>query len=99
MKNKRLKMQLDERKRKLIISEGICSAKKRFSPVNLLSPDSIQEGEEKNISMVAQGIPLRIVGYVERILPGLTNPFLSPSSFENFVPIIENIIKKCMKTP
>jgi hypothetical protein len=42
-------MQFDERKRKLIISGTICSAKKRFSPVNLLSPDSIQEGEEKNI--------------------------------------------------
>jgi hypothetical protein len=48
MKNKRLKMQFDERKRKLIISGTICSAKKRFSPVNLLSPDSKQEGEEKN---------------------------------------------------
>jgi hypothetical protein len=59
MRNKRLKMQFDERKRKLIISGTICSAKKRFSPVNLLSPDSIQEGEEKNISVVAQGIPLR----------------------------------------
>jgi hypothetical protein len=44
MKNKRLKMQFDERKRKLIISVTICSAKKRFSRVNLLSPDSIQEG-------------------------------------------------------
>jgi hypothetical protein len=65
MKNKRLKVQFDERKRKLIISGTICSAKKRFSPVNLLSPDSIQEGEEKNITMVAQEIPLRIVGYVE----------------------------------
>jgi hypothetical protein len=38
----------------------------------LLSPDSIQEGEEENISVVAQGIPLRI-GCVERIAPGLTN--------------------------
>jgi hypothetical protein len=47
-------------------------AKKRFFPVHLLSPDSIQEGEEENISVVAQGIPLRI-GYVERIAPGLTN--------------------------
>jgi hypothetical protein len=46
--------------------------KKRFFPVNLLSPDSIQEGEEENISVVAQGIPLRIE-YVERIAPGLTN--------------------------
>jgi hypothetical protein len=83
----------------------ICSAKKRFFPVNLLSPDSIQEGEEKNISVVAQGIPLRIVGYVERIVPGLTNRQfqmhfkVSRSSFENFVPIVENIIKKCIKTP
>jgi hypothetical protein len=46
--------------------------KKTFFPVNLLSPDSIQEEEEDNISVVAQGIPLRI-GYVERIAPGLTN--------------------------
>jgi hypothetical protein len=105
MKNKRLKMQFDERKRKLIISGTICFAKKRFSPVNLLSPDSIQEGEEKNISVIAQGIPLRIVEYVERIVPGLTNRQfqmhfrISRSSFENFVPIIENIIKKCIKTP
>jgi hypothetical protein len=37
MKNKRLKMQFDERKRKLIISGTICFAKKRFAPVNLLS--------------------------------------------------------------
>jgi hypothetical protein len=50
--------------------------------------------------VVAQGIPLRIVGYVERIVPGLTNRQfqmhfrVSRSSFENFVPIIENIIKK-----
>jgi hypothetical protein len=66
-------MQFDERKRKLIVSGAICSAKKkRFFPVNLLSPDSIQEGEEENISVVAQGIPLRIE-YVERIAPGLTN--------------------------
>jgi hypothetical protein len=71
MKINRLKMQFDERKRKLIVSGAFCSAKKRFFPVNLLSPDSIQEGEE-NISVVAQGIPLRI-GYVERIAPGLTN--------------------------
>jgi hypothetical protein len=98
-------MQFDERKRKLIISGTICSAKKRFSPGNLLSPDSIQEGEEKNISVVVQGIPLRIVGYVERIVPGLTNiQFqmhfrVSRSNFENFVPIIENIIKKCIKIP
>jgi hypothetical protein len=36
-------MQFDERKRKLIVSGAICSAKKkRFFPVNLLSPDSIQ---------------------------------------------------------
>jgi hypothetical protein len=61
-------MQFDERKRKLIISGTICSAKKRLSPVNLLSLDSIHEGEEKNISVVAQGIPLRIVGYIERIV-------------------------------
>jgi hypothetical protein len=40
----------------------------------LLSPDSIQEGEEENISVVAQGMPLRI-GYVERIAPGLTNRY------------------------
>jgi hypothetical protein len=79
--------------------------KKRFSHVNLFSPDSIQEGEEENISVVAQGIPLRIVGYVERIVPGLTNRQfqmhfrVSRSSFEYFVPIIENIIKKCIKTP
>jgi hypothetical protein len=53
-------------------SGAICSAKKRFFPVNLLSPDSIQEEEEENISVVAPGIPLRI-GYVERIAPGLTN--------------------------
>jgi hypothetical protein len=74
----------------------------------LLSPDSIQEGEEKNISVVAQGIPLRIVGYVERIVvivPGLTNRQfqmhfrVSRSSFQNFVPIIQNIIKNCIKTP
>jgi hypothetical protein len=73
MKINRLKMQFDERKRKLIVSGAICSAKKRFFLVNLLSPDSIQEGEEENmLSMVAQGIPLRI-GYVERIAPGLIN--------------------------
>jgi hypothetical protein len=72
MKINRLKMQFDERKRKLIVSGAICSAKKLFFPVNLLSPDSIQEEEEENISVVAQGIPLRI-GYVERIAPGLTN--------------------------
>jgi hypothetical protein len=60
-------LQFDERKRKLIVSGAIC-----FFLVNLLSPDSIQEGEEENISVVAQGIPLRI-GYVERIAPGLTN--------------------------
>jgi hypothetical protein len=65
-------LQFDERKRKLIVSGAICSAKKRFFLVNLLSPDSIQEGEEENIGVVAQGIPLRI-GYVERIAPGLTN--------------------------
>jgi hypothetical protein len=72
----------------------------------LLSPDSIQEGEEKNISVVAQGIPLRIVGYVERIVvivPGLTNRQMhfrvSRLSFENFIPIIQNIIKNCIKTP
>jgi hypothetical protein len=47
MKINRLKMQFDERKRKLIVSGAICSAKKRFFPVNLLSPDSIQEREEK----------------------------------------------------
>jgi hypothetical protein len=61
MRINRLKMQFDERKRKLIISGAICSAKKRFSPVNLLSPDSIQEEEEENtykISVVAQGIPI-----------------------------------------
>jgi hypothetical protein len=57
MKINRLKMQFDERKRKLIVSGAICSAKKRFFLVNLLSPDSIQEGEEENISVVAQGIP------------------------------------------
>jgi hypothetical protein len=51
MKINRFKMQFDERKRKLIISGTICSAKKRFSPVNLLSPDSIQEGEEENVSV------------------------------------------------
>jgi hypothetical protein len=54
------------------IKNAICSAKKRFFLVNLLSPDSIQEWEEENISVVAQRIPLRI-GYVERIAPGLTN--------------------------
>jgi hypothetical protein len=60
---------------------------------------------ERAPSVVAQGIPLRIVGYVERIVPGLTNRQfqmhfrVSRSSFENFVPIIENIIKKCIKTP
>jgi hypothetical protein len=31
MKINRLKMQFDERKRKLIISEALCSAKKTFS--------------------------------------------------------------------
>jgi hypothetical protein len=36
MKNKRLKMQFDERKRKLIISGTICSAKKRFFRVAML---------------------------------------------------------------
>jgi hypothetical protein len=41
MRINRLKMQFDERKRKLIISGAIGSAKKRFSPVDLLSPDSI----------------------------------------------------------
>jgi hypothetical protein len=49
MKINRLKMQFDERKRKLIVSGAICSAKKRFFLVNLYSPDSIQEGEEENI--------------------------------------------------
>jgi hypothetical protein len=44
---------LTKEKEKLIVSGAICSAKKRFFPVNLLSPDSIQEGEEKNISVVA----------------------------------------------
>jgi hypothetical protein len=42
-------MQFDERKRKLIISEAICSAN-FFSAVNLQSPDSIQKGEEEDIS-------------------------------------------------
>jgi hypothetical protein len=42
MKINRLKIQFDERKRKLIVSGAICSAKNRFFPVNLLSPDSIQ---------------------------------------------------------
>jgi hypothetical protein len=94
MKINRLKMQFDERKRKLIISGAICSAK-NFSPVNLLSPDSIQEGEEENINVFAEGIPLRIVGYVERIAPGLpSRQFqmhvrVSRSSFENFVPILK----------
>jgi hypothetical protein len=68
MKINRLKMQFDERKRKLIISGAICSAKSLFFSVNLLSPDSIQEGEEEKISVVAPGILLRIVGYVERIV-------------------------------
>jgi hypothetical protein len=45
-------MQFDERKRKLIISGTICSAKKRFFPVNLLLPDSIQE--EKNIQLASK---------------------------------------------
>jgi hypothetical protein len=57
MKINRLKMQFDERKRKLIISGAICSAKKLFSAVNLLSPDSIQEKEERGLYVVAQGIP------------------------------------------
>jgi hypothetical protein len=57
MKINRLKMQFDERKRKLIISGAICSAKKLFSAVNLLSPDSIQEKEERRLYVVAQGIP------------------------------------------
>jgi hypothetical protein len=42
----KLKMQFDERKRKLIIS----GAKFFFFVVNLLSPDSIQEGEEGDTS-------------------------------------------------
>jgi hypothetical protein len=52
---------------------------------------------ERAPSVVGQGIPLRI-GYVERIAPGLTNRQfqmhcrVSHSSFENVVPIIENII-------
>jgi hypothetical protein len=53
MKINRLKVQFDERKRKLIISGAICSAKKTFFAVNLLSPDSIQEREEEDISVVA----------------------------------------------
>jgi hypothetical protein len=61
-----------EKENYIIVSGAICSAKKGFFLVNLLSSDSIQEGEEENISVVAQGIPLRI-GYVERIAPGLTN--------------------------
>jgi hypothetical protein len=103
MQINKLKMQFGERKRKLITSGAICSAKKLFSPVNLLSPDSIQEREEENINVVAQGIPLRIVGYVERIVPGLTNRQcrmhfrVSRSILENVVPIIENMIKKCKK--
>jgi hypothetical protein len=47
MKINRLKIQFDERKRKLIVSGAICSAKNRFFPVNLLSPDSIQEGKKR----------------------------------------------------
>jgi hypothetical protein len=61
--------------------------------------------KNSSTSVVAQGLPLRIVGYVERIVSGLTNRQfqmhfrVSRSIFENFVPIIENIIKKCIKTP
>jgi hypothetical protein len=43
-------MQFEDRKRKLIISEAICSAKRLFSAVNLLPPDLVQEGEEEDIS-------------------------------------------------
>jgi hypothetical protein len=93
-------MQFEERKRKLIISEAICSAKRLFSAVNLLPPDLVQEGEEEDISGCKRNKPLRIVGYVERIVPVLTNRQfqmhfrVSRSSFEKMVPIIENIIKK-----
>jgi hypothetical protein len=58
----------------------------------------------RGYKVVAQGIPLRIVGYVERIVPGLTNRQfqthfrVSRSSFEKFVPIIKNMIKKCIRT-
>jgi hypothetical protein len=40
-------MQFDERKRKLIVSGAICSAKKRFFPVNLLSPDSYRKRKKR----------------------------------------------------
>jgi hypothetical protein len=88
-------MQFEERKRKLIISEAICSAKKLVSAVNLLPPDLIQEGEEEDISGCKRNKPLRIVGYVERIVPVLTNRQfqmhfrVSRSSFEKMVPIIK----------
>jgi hypothetical protein len=67
----------------------------------LLSPDSIQEGEEKDISVVAQGIPLRIVGYVERIVPTDNFKCISESAVpvsKIFSPLLKTI-KKCIKTP
>jgi hypothetical protein len=69
----------------------------------LLSPDSIQEEEEGDYKWLHKEY-LRIVGYVERIVPELTTRNnqihfrVSHSSFEKFVPIIEKMIKKCIRT-
>jgi hypothetical protein len=64
----------------------------------LLSPDSIQEGEEENISVVAQGIPLRI-GYVEWIAPGLTNTHqqIISNALQSAIPV-SKIFSPLLKT-
>jgi hypothetical protein len=86
--------------RKKKISEAICSATKLFSAVNLLPLDSVQEGEEEDISGSTRINLLRIVGYVEWIVLGLTNRQfqmhfrVSRFSLEKFVPIIVDMIKK-----
>jgi hypothetical protein len=73
-------MRFDVRKSNL----AICSA------VNLLSPDSIQEEEEEDYKWLHKEY-LRSVGYVERIVPGLTTTDNLKCIYESAVPVSKSL--------
>jgi hypothetical protein len=86
MEINRLKMRFDVRKRKLFLGQFVL-LKKLFSAVNLLSPDSIQEEEYKWLHKEY----LRSVGYVERIVPGLTTTDNLKCIYESAVPVSKSL--------